>query len=673
MGGSHLGGAGLGPGPGKENLATTRLAEYIGRVLGGRYRLVAPIGTGASAHVYLADDVKLRRRVAVKILHPALADDEGFLRRFRAEARAAAALNHANIMAVYDWGEEADGPFLVCEFLGGGSLRSILDRGIRLTPSQALLVGLEAARALDYASRRGLVHRDIKPANLLFDDDGRLRIADFGLARALAEAAWTEPSGTLLGTARYASPEQVRGARLDGRADVYSLAIVLYEAVTGRVPFVADTTMGTLMGRLEQPIPVAPELGILGPIVARAGRPDTDERLDAVALGSALQSAAGDLPPPGPLPLAGIAALEDDVARIDSDPTELGLPAVEAGPPAAPTPSPSLHGDATAITTPPALDVTATVAATPDPPEATAPPELSRAGRRRRRWPIVALVLLVLAAGGGGAAYAVAQARVPSHPVPDQVNKTEAEAVAALRALKFKVEFRRPFVNGTAAGQVLDQSPSATPGRTLKEGRTVTLTVSRGPVPIAVPALAGLDRATAEAAITGAGFVVGEVTERSDEVVPAGQVLEFSPPGGMAPTGSPIALVVSSGPALRVVPETFGQSYAAAAAALAEVGLEATRVDDFHETVPAGQVIGTNPAGGESVARGSTVTVVVSAGQPTVPNLSGLSVDAATARLQAAGLQKGSVYGPPWGRVFLTTPGAGTTVKPGAAVSLFIL
>nr|MBA3267116.1 PASTA domain-containing protein [Acidimicrobiia bacterium] len=332
-------------------------------------------------------------------------------------------------------------------------------------------------------------------------------------------------------------------------------------------------------------------------------------------------------------------------------------------------------GDATVVTTvPPAVDVTATLAATPTAPAPSAPPEVSSAGRRRRRrWPLVALILVVLGLGGSGAAYAVAQARVPSHPVPNEVNKTEAEAVAELRALKFDVEFRRPFVNGTAAGQVLDQTPDARPGRTLKEGRTVTLTVSRGPVPVAVPALAGLDRAAAEAAIAAAGFSLGEVTERSDEVAPAGQVLEFSPPEGMAPTGSAITLAVSSGPALRVIPEVAGQSFAAAAAALTEVGLEAVRADDFSETVPAGQVMGTSPASGESVARDSAVTVVVSLGQPTVPNLSGLSVDEATARLQAAGLQKGAVYGPPWGRVFLSTPGSGTKVKPGASVSLFIL
>jgi len=662
------------------------LAEYIGRVLGGRYRLLAPIGTGASAHVYLADDVKLRRRVAVKILHPALADDEGFLRRFRAEARAAAGLNHANVMAVYDWGEEADGPFLVCEFLGGGSLRSILDGGTRLTPSQALLVGLEAARALDYASRRGLVHRDIKPANLLFDDEGRLRIADFGLARALAEAAWTEPSGTLLGTARYASPEQVRGARLDGKADVYSLAIVLYEAVTGRVPFMADTTVGTLMGRLEQPIPVAPELGPLGPIVARAGRPDAAERLDAMALGAALQATASDLPAPGRLPLAGIAALDDTLARLDADPTELGLPvqpsvtpAALAGPAAGDGGIPFGAGDPTlGLSVPPspagATIPVPTAAPTAAPSVPPPVPPVSRAGRRhRRRWPVVALVLLVVGLGGAGAAYTVAQSRVPSHPVPNEVNRTEAEATAELRALKFKVSFRRPYVNGTTAGQITDQTPDARPGRTLKEGRAVTLTVSRGPQPIPVPNLANLDKAAAVDAITKGGFVVGDITEVNDEVAAPGAVLDYSPKGASAPTGAKIALTVSSGPAPRVIPDVAGQSFAAASAALAQVGLQAVRADDVSDSVPAGQVAGTNPAIGASVDRGSTVTVVVSQGQPTVPDLRGLSVAEATAKLEAAGLEKGGVYGPPGGRVFLTTPGSGNKVKRGASISLFIL
>src|SRR5688500_4712304 len=219
-------GCGMRSGPGGSGyprfVAMSRMTDQIGRVLGGRYRLIAPIGSGASAQVYLADDVRLRRRVAVKVLHAALADDDSFLRRFRAEAQAAAALSHPHVLAVFDWGDD-DVPYLVTEYLGGGSLRALLDTGDLLSPSQALLIGLEAGRALDYAHRRGFVHRDIKPANLLFGDDHRLRIADFGLARALAEAAWTEPQGAMLGTARYASPEQAQGLGGDGSAAEYTL------------------------------------------------------------------------------------------------------------------------------------------------------------------------------------------------------------------------------------------------------------------------------------------------------------------------------------------------------------------------------------------------------------------------------------------------------------------
>src|SRR5262245_29544986 len=229
--------------------------EQIGRVLGGRYRLVAAVGTGASATVFQADDVQLRRRVAVKVLHPGLAEESAFLKRFQAEAQAAAALSHPNIVAVFDWGTDDGVPYLVCEYLGGGSLAAILDRGRRLAPSQALLLGLEACRGLDYAHRRGVVHRDIKPGNLLFGEDRRLRIADFGLARVLAEATWTEPAGVLLGTAKYASPEQAKGEAVEGKSDVYSLALTLIESVTGEVPFAGDTTVATLMNRIDKLMP----------------------------------------------------------------------------------------------------------------------------------------------------------------------------------------------------------------------------------------------------------------------------------------------------------------------------------------------------------------------------------------------------------------------------------
>ncbi|MCB1002961.1 MAG: serine/threonine protein kinase, partial [Acidimicrobiales bacterium] len=300
----------------------SQMTDQIGRVLGSRYRLVAPLGSGSSAQVFLADDVRLQRKVAVKVLHPALADDQTFLRRFRAEAQASAKLNHSNIVKLLDSGSD-DGPYLVTEFVDGGSLRALLDLGRRLTVAQAADVGLGAARGLDFAHRQGFVHRDIKPANLLFGQDGRLRIADFGVARALAEAAWTEPTGAVLGTARYASPEQANGQAATGRSDVYSLALVLVEAVTGHVPFATDTTLSTLRARVDTDLTVGAELGPLAEVLEWAGRADPDRRPDAAQLRDALADVANGLEPAAPLPLAGAFPADELAPFVDPDPTHL--------------------------------------------------------------------------------------------------------------------------------------------------------------------------------------------------------------------------------------------------------------------------------------------------------------------------------------------------------------
>src|SRR6476620_12087671 len=302
-------------------MARPAIADLAGRVLAGRYRLLGSIGAGASGRVYIADDVRLRRRVAVKVLHAGLSDDVGFLRRFRTEAQLAASLHHPNVMTVYDWGEDDGIPFMVLELLVGGSLRGMLDAGIRLTPSQAAHVGRQVAAGLEYAHGRGLVHRDVKPANLLFDEHGILRVADFGLARALAEASWTEPAGAVVGTARYAAPEQASGAPLDGRADLYSLAIVLVEAVTGTVPAMSDTAIGTLAARTHTPLVAPLALGRLGPVIERAGRPDPAERYpDAATMGAALADAARAFPRAQPLMLPG---LREDGGGV-VDPTQIG-------------------------------------------------------------------------------------------------------------------------------------------------------------------------------------------------------------------------------------------------------------------------------------------------------------------------------------------------------------
>ncbi|MGH8999618.1 MAG: serine/threonine-protein kinase, partial [Acidimicrobiia bacterium] len=314
------------------------VADLAGVVLAGRYRLLGPIGTGASGRVYAGWDTRLRRRVAAKVLHPALAEDAGFLRRFRAEAQLAASLHHPHVVTVFDWGPEPDDggggdlPFIVLELLAGGSLRGLLDAGGRLSVAQAAQLGSQAASALAYAHGRGLVHRDVKPANLLFDERGAVKVADFGLVRALAEASWTEPAGAVLGTVRYAAPEQARGAT-DGRSDQYSLTLVLIEAVTGTVPLAADTSLSTLMVRVDSDVVAPAQLGPLGPVLERAGRADPARRWpDAQRFGAELARAAGSLAPPEPITLPGMAPSADH----DPDPTQLRTPP-RPGPASLPT------------------------------------------------------------------------------------------------------------------------------------------------------------------------------------------------------------------------------------------------------------------------------------------------------------------------------------------------
>ena len=279
------------------------ISDSIGRVLGKRYRLVSALGTGASAHVFLAEDVSLQRHVAVKVLQPGLAADDSFLKRFRAEAALGGLAQPPARAARVRLGRGHGRPVPGARISRRGLARDLLDRGVRLSHSQAAAIGTEVAQGLAYAHARGLVHRDIKPANLLFDEEGRVRVADFGVARALAEAAWTEPAGAMVGTARYMSPEAAEGRPVDGRADVYSLAIVLYEAVTGTVPFVTDTTMGTLAARIGQPLPHHPDLGPLDDVLARAAAPDVSTRLDAAGLAARLGALSSALPTPAPLPL----------------------------------------------------------------------------------------------------------------------------------------------------------------------------------------------------------------------------------------------------------------------------------------------------------------------------------------------------------------------------------
>jgi eukaryotic-like serine/threonine-protein kinase len=649
------------------------MIDRVGQVLGGRYRLIAPIGTGASASVYLADDVTLRRRVAVKILHDALADDAAFLKRFRAEAHAAAALNHPHVMAIYDWGQ-GDVPYLVTEYLGGGSLRSMLDLGRHLSTSQALLVGLEASRGLEYAHRRGFVHRDIKPANLLFDEDARLRIADFGLARALAEAAWTEPLGAVLGTARYASPEQARGASLDGKSDVYSLGLALIEAVTGTVPFASDTTIGTLMARVDQPLVVPEEMGPLVPALERAGHPDPDQRVDATAFGALLMDAASSLGRPAPLPLAGAMAADLDLVD-DRDPTTQYLaernviadfePAIMAAPPGTTTDGITIvqEGDGQPETR--RLD-------RDDRSDRNEHDGSDTGGRtRRRRWPMWLGLVVLMAALAGGGAYWWFNVREVTYPVPELVGTSAGDLDALLADTEWVVERTETRQDGTVPGQILSQDPAA--GTELEEGGLLRITVSLGQTLVPVPTdLLGLTLEEATGRLEAAGLALGEVGTAPSEDYPTDIVLAygFDPPNEL-PKGDAVPLIVSAGPLPRTVPQgLIGLSATDAQAQLEELRLVVERRAESSESVPEGIVMNVDPGGGTTVARDSTVTLVVSSGPPTVevPATRGLSAAEAAQRLQAAGLVVTSTQGSPANAVTGTSPAAGTTVRRGSSV-----
>ncbi|MEO6126137.1 MAG: protein kinase, partial [Ilumatobacteraceae bacterium] len=284
----------------------------IGRALAGRYRLVQRRGTGAHGIVLDAVDEQLQRPVAVKIMLPQFVSNQSQEARFRLEAQVAGSMTHPNLNAVFDWGvEEVEGttvPYLVLEHLSGGSLRDMLDRGRLLTPSQALMVGLDACRGLDYMHRRGVIHRDLKPANLAFGDDRHVRILDVGISRMVAEQTWREPTAAGIDAARYASPEQARGGNqadgtLDSSTDIYSLCLVMIEAVTGHVPFSSDSTVATLNARLDKLVPVSADFGPLASVLSRAGNPNASDRYDAAEFGRALVMAAEKLPRPGVLPI----------------------------------------------------------------------------------------------------------------------------------------------------------------------------------------------------------------------------------------------------------------------------------------------------------------------------------------------------------------------------------
>jgi serine/threonine-protein kinase len=650
------------------------ISDSIGRVLGKRYRLLSALGTGASAHVFLAEDVSLQRHVAVKVLQPGLASDEAFLKRFGAEARSVASLNHPHVLRVFDWGEDTDGPYLVLEYLGGGSLRDLLDRGVRLTHSQAAHLGTEVAQGLAYAHARGLVHRDIKPANLLFDEEGRVRVADFGVARALAEAAWTEPAGAMVGTARYISPEAAEGKHVDGRADVYSLALVLYEAVSGTVPFVTDTTMGTLMARVGTPLPPHPALGPLDEVLARAAAPQATARLDAAGFAARLGALASALPSPDPLPLLAPGHVAPEPISGFRPPGVSELTQVAAvvrpvsGAPEAPVGTRAGPGE---IFDAEPLGGGRSRSAGPGSPAIAT----RRRGRRKMGW-IIGIVAAVVVLAAGALIAIDTKIFTPSHPAPMLVDLTMAQARAAAAKDHFTLHVEPAVRSITVAdGSIISQSPAS--GTTLKEGSTLNVVPSHGPPPVSVPSLTGMTCDQAAAALVAAHLKGACAPPRYDNNTPTGQLVIWTQGSVANPTSAPefstITLVPSEGHApvpVPTIPSTY--SYDQALAALQAVGLTGTQASASSATVPMGQIISTTPASGAMAPYGSAVTVTVSSGPAMVdvPNVTDDTVAQATSALEAAGLVVEGVSGNPNKLVKGTDPPQGTSVPTGSSVQI---
>ncbi len=705
----------------------SRTRPHVGRVLNERYRLLGSIGIGASAEVFLADDLLLGRQVAVKILHPALSTTDSFRRRFQAEARAAASLNHPNVLAVYDWSDESE-VMLVTELLAGGSLRQILDAG-SLSPSQALLIGLDAANGLAHAHAAGFVHRDIKPANLMFRRDGRLAVADFGIARAVAEAAWTEPEGALIGTARYAAPEQGVASGVDSKADVYSLALTLIEAVTGDVPLLADNALATMLLRQDADVSIEPEsaaaaaLGPLAQALVPAAKAEPNARPSAAELATSLQQTARLLPRPDPISLAGISASNEGVtvsavsgqapapaadqavrrpasgsgesdAQAEADVTR---PIVSGRDATTPMPSPLLPSevsapdgvDASEVTSPDPTKSTdvapghaADVGSEPNVTPAIAAQEAEQSSRARGPL-LVMLGLLCLAAGGllagfwflspdDDAAEVATTVSLPTLPVGTYEGKFVDDVRRDIEVSGWSLRPTMVREDGTVAGQILTQSPP--PGFQLTDGGVILLVISEGPRLHATPELIGLSFDEAEAAMEANGLVVGEIERRFDEEAVDGVVLEQSVDVGVdLETGDGIDLVISAGPEPRILPVLAGRTPVEAEAALTVLGLVTEIVEEFSQDVPEGIVIASTPTAEALVERGATVTIVVSKGLPfvTVPDVRGMAAAEAADVLTAAGLVVADTEGPPNREVLATDPPAGESRRQGTQVIIF--
>ena len=578
--------------------------DLVGETLDGRYRVLERLADGGMATVFLALDTRLDREVALKVMRPHLAQDEAFRSRFHREARSAARLSHPGVVAVFDQGEDAGRMFLAMEYVPGQTLRDVIRAEGSLTARAAIDIMLPVLDALAAAHRAGIIHRDVKPENVILREDGAVKVADFGLARAVTSHTVTSSSGLLLGTVAYLSPEQVERGIADARSDVYAAGLVLFEMLTGSKAFDGDTAINVAYQhvhagapRLRDRDPDAPE--ILDELVATATSRDPDGRpVDAAAFATLLRTARRELTPTelDDRPDAAHAAA---AAAVTTRTTALPVERPATGGAHA-RPGASLRDQVRGA--PPATAGGVAVR--------TSGPRGPR-GRRRAVWPWI-LVVVSAAIASATAWFFIAGPGAPTI-VPAVVGKPVAAAESSMRAQHLDPSRRDGFSETVAKGIVISTTPKA--GGEVRRGTTVTLVVSKGPERYSVPTLAGTTLAEATNQITEANLALGKVTEAFNEEVPEGQVVASSPKAGTPlKRGSVVALTVSKGRQPVTVTNFTGKPLDAARNTLGKAGLVVeVSGEENSDTVPSGSVISQDPAGG-TLFKGDKVTMVVSKG-----------------------------------------------------------
>ena len=634
----------------------------IGLLVDERYRVTRRLARGGMATVYVAQDERLDRPVALKVMHPHLADSDAFVERFRREARSAARIVHPGVVSVFDQGVVTGQGFLVMELIDGTNLRQLLRAQGAFTIPQALRYTTDTLEALRAAHRVGVIHRDIKPENILVPSDGPAKVTDFGLARAASEVSMSS-TGNMLGTVAYIAPEIATTAEADARSDIYSVGIMLYEMLTGAVPWAGESPLQIASHHVSDDVPspsaahpwIPREIDdLVAALTARepANRPaDASDAIDLVA------RAAAAIP-------SNLANRRAEVApgeRHRASETSALNTEIMSAQFTRPLPAPASSSVALVHTS------GATQAA-----QAASPPKKSA---RAAAW-IALVVLLLVVAGLGGRWWWTEYGPGSYLTMPETTGRTLTDVQADLDALGLRTQVEEEFSDDVDTGSVTRSDPEG--GSSVHKRAEVQLYVSKGVDMKTVPEVTGKSQDEAQRSLTDAGLAVGAVTDAYSEDVPQGQVISQSVAAGTSLAhDSAVDIVLSKGREPLTVPTLSGLSASAAKSAIEDLGLVAAPTEAYSDTVAEGQVISQQTREGSTLHRGDSVAYTVSKGpeKVAIPDVVGLQREEARSLLEGAGftVKEEAILGGFFGTVRSSDPAAGTMTKKGSTVTITIV